>query len=232
MKKAVIITAGGIGSRMKQNTPKQFIEIGSIPILMLSIKAFFLFDNAIKIVITLPLHAIPEWEDLVKKHDFDIPHQIVVGGETRFHSIQNALPHVQDSDFVAIHDGVRPFVSQEMIKNAFITARNFDAAIPVLPVTDSIRIMKDDQLSGFDRNLVYSVQTPQCFQTDKITEAYQLDYKNNFTDDGSVYENSGGKLHFYSGIPENIKVTQPIDLAVATAMVEYLKNSELYPQLG
>lgn len=231
MKKAVIITAGGIGSRMKQNTPKQFIEIGSIPILMLSIKAFYLFDNAIKIIITLPLHAIPEWESLVKKHHFDTPHQIIAGGKTRFHSIQNALSHVQSSDFVAIHDGVRPLVSQEMMQLAFITARNFDAAIPVLPVTDSIRIMKENQLSCFDRNLVYSVQTPQCFRTEKIIAAYQLGYKNDFTDDGSVYENGGGKLHFYSGIPENIKITHPIDLVIATAMSKYLKNSEQFPQL-
>ncbi|MDD2345044.1 MAG: 2-C-methyl-D-erythritol 4-phosphate cytidylyltransferase [Bacteroidales bacterium] len=231
MKKAVIITAGGIGSRMKQNTPKQFIEIGSIPILMLSIKAFYLFDNAIKIVITLPLHAIPEWEKLVKKHHFKISHQIVAGGKTRFHSIQNALPHVQSSDFVAIHDGVRPFVSQEMIQHTFITAHDFDAAIPVLPITDSIRIKKENQLSYFDRKLVYSVQTPQCFQTEKIIKAYQLEYKNDFTDDSSVFENNGETLHFYSGIPENIKITNPIDLVIATAMLEYLKNNEQFPQL-
>lgn len=232
MKKAVIITAGGIGSRMKQNTPKQFIEIGSIPILMLSIKAFYIFDDKIQIVITLPLNAIPEWEKLVKNHGFKIPHQLVAGGETRFHSIQNALPYVQHSDFVAIHDGVRPFVSQEMMQQAFITARNFDSAIPVLPVTDSIRIMKEDQLSCFDRNSVYSVQTPQCFRTDKIIEAYQLGYKNDFTDDGSVYENSRGKLHFYSGISENIKITNPADLIIASALSEFLKNNASFPQFG
>ncbi|MDD2411817.1 MAG: 2-C-methyl-D-erythritol 4-phosphate cytidylyltransferase [Bacteroidales bacterium] len=232
MKKAVIITAGGIGNRMKQNTPKQFIEIGSIPILMLSIKAFYLFDDKIQIVITLPLHAILEWEKLVNKHGFEIPHQLVAGGETRFHSIQNALPYVQSADFVAIHDGVRPFVSQEMIQNAFIAAHDFDVAIPVNPVTDSIRILKDEYLTFVDRNSVYSVQTPQCFRTEKITEAYQLGYKSDFTDDGSVYENCFGKLHFYPGIPENIKITNPADLIIASALSEFFKNNASFPQFG
>ncbi len=232
MKRAVIITAGGIGSRMKQNTPKQFLELGSIPILMITLKAFHCFDSSMIIAVTLPDHLILEWENLTDIHEFKIPHKIVAGGETRFHSIKNALPQVQSSDFVAIHDAVRPFVSQKMIDDAFMSAQLYNSAIPINPVSDSIRVKKDDYPFQVERSLVFSVQTPQCFQTQKITEAYNIGYKNDYTDDGSVYENSIGNLSFYEGIPENIKITNPSDLIVAKALFNHLQNDSSFPQFG
>lgn len=232
MKRAVIITAGGIGSRMKQNTPKQFLELGSIPVLMITIKAFYCFDSTILIVVTLPAHLISEWEKLINIHNFKIPHHIVMGGETRYHSIQNAITHVQSSDYVAIHDGVRPFVSQKMIMDSFIVAEQNNAAIPIHPVSDSIRIKNENYPSFVDRNLVFSVQTPQCFQTTKIIEAYSRVYRNEYTDDGSVYESEIGKLSFYDGIPENIKITNPSDLILAKSLYNYLQNNPSFPQFN
>ena len=230
MNRAVIITAGGIGSRMKTNTPKQFLELGSIPILMITINAFYLFDNKMPIVITLPENSIPEWEKLVDKHKFSVPHQIVKGGKTRFHSIKNALPFLKSSQLVAIHDGVRPFVSQEMINDAFQTAQKYDSAIPINSMNDSLRIKNEGQLKHINRDLIYSVQTPQCFNTEKIIDSYNQDYSEHFTDDGSVFETLFNKLHFYNGICENFKITNPTDIIIAEALSKFLADHPSFPQ--
>lgn len=230
MNRAVIITAGGIGSRMKINTPKQFLELGSIPVLMITIKAFFHFDPKILIVITLPQNSVSDWEKLLTKHNFLIPHSIVIGGETRFHSIKNALPYIKSSDYVAIHDGVRPFVSQEMINDAFQTAHKYDSAIPITAVNDSLRIKNENEFQYINRDLIFSVQTPQCFHTDKIVQSYSQEFSHQFTDDASVFETMFDKLHFYKGINENIKITNPTDIVIAEALSKFFVNKPSFPQ--
>ncbi len=216
---------------MKSDIPKQFIQIGGKPILMHSINAFFHYCNDIEIIITLPKNQISEWEKLQKKHLFNIKHSVVTGGDTRFQSVKNALKNIETSSLVAIHDGVRPFVSTNLIDNGFKTAEKFGSAIPILPVTDSIRIMENDYPAAIDRKKIFSVQTPQVFHSEKIIKAYHHDFLSEFTDDGSVYESEFGKINAYDGIKENIKITNPMDIEFAQAIFNQLSNNSSFPHL-
>lgn len=227
----VIITAGGIGSRMNLCIPKQFVEIGNKPILMHSISAFYSYSNNIQIIVTLPENEIIEWQKLVLKHAFDIKHTVVAGGKTRFHSIKNALKLVDNNSLVAIHDGVRPFVSTNLIENGFLTAEKNSSAIPMIPVKDSIRIMNKNYPSSIDRSKVFSIQTPQVFDSNKIIQAYKCPYSPKFTDDSTVYEKKFGKIYAYEGITENIKITNPIDLEIAQTIFKTLSNHPSFPYL-
>lgn len=227
----VIITAGGLGLRMNNLKPKQFLEIGGKPILMHTINAFYTYSNDINIIVTLPESSFNEWNSLVKKHNFNIQHLLVIGGETRFYSIKNALEYVDTPSLVAIHDGVRPFVSKDLIEKAFQTALKSKSAIPILPMKESIRKMFNESLISVDRNLFYSIQTPQVFDSEQIIKAYQRKYSPEFTDDGSVYEKEFGKIQRYDGISENIKITTPIDLVIANALFVELSGNPAFPHL-
>lgn len=230
--RATIITAGGSGQRMKNDIPKQFILLGNIPILMHTIRAFHLFDPKMKIVVSLPKEHFEYWKKLTEKHNFNIQVKIVEGGKTRFHSISNALKEVQDSQLVAIHDGVRPFVSKEMIAQAFETAKNHHSAVPVCQAIESTRMLIDNYKTSVPRHKIFNVQTPQCFHTQKILEAYGKGYNEKYTDDASVFEDSFGELSFFEGISENLKITNPIDLAVAESYLDYLSNSPSFPHIS
>lgn len=216
---------------MNNLKPKQFLEIGGKPILMHTINAFYTYSNDINIIVTLPESSFNEWNSLVKKHNFNIQHLLVIGGETRFYSIKNALEYVDTPSLVAIHDGVRPFVSKDLIEKAFQTALKSKSAIPILPMKESIRKMFNESLISVDRNLFYSIQTPQVFDSEQIIKAYQRKYSPEFTDDGSVYEKEFGKIQRYDGISENIKITTPIDLVIANALFVELSGNPAFPHL-
>jgi 2-C-methyl-D-erythritol 4-phosphate cytidylyltransferase len=221
VKKSVIIVAGGSGSRMGSDLPKQFILLDHLPILMWSILAFINYDPSILIVVVLPESQLSTWKELCLKYDFKYPHQIVKGGDTRYHSVKNGLSALGETDLVAIHDGVRPLVSEQTIENCFDQAAETGAAIPVLTVNETIRTGTLKQSETVDRNLFYTVQTPQVFQLPLLKAAYAHNYNQSFTDDASVVEQSGFQVRMVIGNRDNIKITHPEDLVVAE---EYLKK--------
>lgn len=221
MKKYAIIVAGGKGLRMGQELPKQFISIGEKPILMHSIDAFRRFDSDLSIILVLPKEQFAYWSALCELHLFRAPHQVVEGGTTRFHSVKNGLNLVEESDaLVAIHDGVRPFVSPQVIHDAYVAAHAYGGAIPIIDMIDSVREMDPLQQSHpVDRDRYKLVQTPQVFHAALIQAAYQLPYNKYFTDDASVFESAGYQIHCVAGNRENFKITTPFDLLIAEALI-------------
>lgn len=210
----VIIVAGGKGLRMGSDLPKQFIPIGGKPVLMHTIEAFYNFDQDINIILVLPLSHQNYWQELCKKYNFKINHTIANGGETRFHSVKNGLSIVKEG-IVGIQDGVRPFASKEMIQRCFDATEKYQAVIPVIDSTDSLREMVDDEKSKIvDRSKIRLVQTPQVFHFETLKEAYQTDFKETFTDDASVVESMGIGIHLVKGEVTNIKITTPLDLKI------------------
>lgn len=221
LKRSVIITAGGMGKRLANDIPKQFLMLGELPILAHSIKAFYEFDQTIQVIVTLPKEWITYWESKVKEIKFEVPHQIVAGGEERFHSIRNALSYT-NGEQIAIHDGVRPFVSKETISRCFAGLTNFKAVIPVLPLKDSIRIVNDIESKASNRLIFRLVHTPQCFHAEVLYRAYQQAYAVNITDDAALVEQMGESIHLVESNEENIKITTPSDLLFAQFMISRL----------
>ena len=223
----VIIVAGGSGSRMRSDYPKQFLELSEKPILMHTIRAFHDYSTEIRIVLVLPETSMELWKDLCNKHKFTIPHQVTAGGSSRTESVRNGLEYVEDQDFVAIHDGVRPFISREVISKSFKTAKVSGNAIVCVRMKDSLRQMnsKGESVTA-DRSMYRSVQTPQVFKGSIIKESYQQIemVKLEFTDDASVAEHAGVKLQLIEGDYSNIKITTPEDMAVAEALLNYLNR--------
>ncbi len=220
MNKIVLIVAGGKGERMQANIPKQFIEINGKPILMHTLEAFAGFDVSFQLVLILPVAQIDFWEKLCKKQAFDIPHQIVTGGQTRFHSVKNGLAAIETPALVAIHDGVRPLVSKQTIARCFDAAAQFGAAIPTMVSVESIRFVDANGSKSVDRNAYKLVQTPQVFDADLLKKAYEQDFSPLFTDDASVVEAMGATVRLVEGNRENIKITTEFDLIVAERLLD------------
>jgi 2-C-methyl-D-erythritol 4-phosphate cytidylyltransferase len=220
MKKFVIIVAGGSGSRMGTEIPKQFLELCRKPVLMHTIQVFHDFDPESKIIVVLPEDQQLFWKGLCLKHSFSLVHQVVSGGKTRFHSVQNGLSRIDGEGVIFIHDGVRPLVSQETLGRCLETALKSGNAIPVLPVTESLRKLEGEQNISVDRSQYFSVQTPQTFRSDQILEAFKQDFDAAFTDDASVAEKAGFSINMVEGNRENIKITTPTDLIIAEAFLK------------
>lgn len=222
MKKTAIIVAGGVGSRMQADLPKQFLELQGKPVLMHSLNRFYAYDQAIDLILVLPKNQIDFWKSLCDKHNFLIKHQVIVGGETRFHSVKNGLQHAV-GDLIAIHDGVRPLVSNETIVNVFNEAEKSGAAIPYLDISDTIRAIDDNGGSHtLERHKLKSIQTPQCFKNSWLMKAFDTAYQASFTDCASVIENAGFSVQLVKGNPENIKITIPQDLEIARLLMHNL----------
>jgi 2-C-methyl-D-erythritol 4-phosphate cytidylyltransferase len=220
MKKFAIIVAGGSGSRMGSEIPKQFLELCGKPVLMHTIRVFHDFDPEIKIILVLPEDQKQFWKGLCLKHSFSLQHQVAAGGNIRFHSVLNGLSQIEGEGIVFIHDGVRPLVSPATLYRCLETAQKFGNAIPVLPVNESLRKQEGDQNISVDRSQYFSVQTPQTFGSWQILEAYKQDFDPAFTDDASVAEKAGFPIQMVEGNRENIKITTPIDLIVAEALLK------------
>jgi len=221
MKRYAIIVAGGTGQRMGATIPKQFLEIKKEVILMKSIRAFYLFDNDIHIIVALPEDQMDYWQSLCKKNNFEIKHTLVKGGETRFFSVKNALNTITEDGIVAIHDGVRPLVSQETIERVFEIASINENAVPYIDIVDSVREVGLNYNSAVDRNKVKLIQTPQAFRCKLIQQAYNQPWGESFTDDASVFERMGKKINLVPGNRENIKITTQVDLILAEALSGY-----------
>ncbi len=222
MKRFVIIVAGGSGQRMKSSVPKQFLTINNEIILMMSINSFYNFDQSIKIIVALPDDQISTWKELCLKHNFIVKHSIVTGGNTRYHSVKNALVKVNTEGIVAIHDGVRPLVSHKTIEKVFEKASLSENAVPYIDLVDSIRYVNSDINHPVDREKYKLIQTPQCFKSNLIKKAYEQPWEESFTDDASVVEKLGNKINLIKGNLENIKITSQVDLKIAEVLKNYL----------
>lgn len=223
----VIIVAGGSGNRFKSIIPKQFLNLASKPVLMHTIEAFFNYNPSLQIILVLPKQHVDYWKNLCEKNEFNIKHKIVWGGNTRFHSVKNALDTLNlSSDLVAIHDGVRPLVSKETIKRCFLKAKQTGNAIPGIPPHDSVRQVTENTNYIIDRSLLQLIQTPQVFRIDKLKQAYEQDYHETFTDDASVLEMNGEKINLVEGNRENIKITNKIDLIIAETLIKFTHSGE------
>lgn len=216
MNKYAIIVAGGSGSRMKSDLPKQFIEIGGYPVLMHTLIRFKEADPSIELILVLPEIQIKFWEDLCEKHDFAVAHQLIKGGKTRFQSGKNGLAAIRKDGIVAIHDGVRPFVSPKIIRESFVVAAAKGTAVVSVPSKDSVRV----DGHAIDRETVRLIQTPQTFQVSMIKKAFQSPELSTFTDDASVAEHAGFEINLIEGSYENIKITTPEDLEWAEIILK------------
>ncbi|MDB4088432.1 2-C-methyl-D-erythritol 4-phosphate cytidylyltransferase [Flavobacteriales bacterium] len=216
----VIIVAGGAGKRMNSPLPKQFIEIHNKPIIFHTIEKFLAADSTINFVISLHLDFVDYWKELLEKHQFNFKHEIVVGGEERFFSVNNALELVPSNSIVGIHDAVRPLVSKETILNCFKTAQQEGSAIPVVDSVNSVRFIQKEINQNLERQYVKQVQTPQYFSSKLIKDCYLTDYSRKFTDDASVFEAKNSAIITVDGNPENIKITSPIDLIIAKELLK------------
>ena len=218
MNKAVVIVAGGSGSRMKSDLPKQFIEWCGKPILMHTIEVFYKYSDNIKIVLVLPQAQFVLWEELCKKHNFTVQLQLTAGGSTRFESVKNGLDLIQPDCLVGIHDGVRPLVSNETLERCYDTAQKTGSAIPVTDAFESIRKIEGNESFAVDRSNYKMVQTPQVFKSSLLKDVYDQPFRSIFTDDASVFEHAGHKVTLTEGNRENIKITTPIDLIIGEAL--------------
>ncbi|BAG83374.1 2-C-methyl-D-erythritol 4-phosphate cytidylyltransferase [Candidatus Azobacteroides pseudotrichonymphae] len=219
--KYVIIVAGGNGLRMKATIPKQFLLLKGKPILMHTIEAFYRYDTDIHIILVLSEKQKTYWTSLCQQYNFKIDHHTIEGGITRFYSVKNGLFSVKKNCLVAVHDGVRPLVREKLIDNAFKMAQKALAVYPAIPITDSLREITNRNNRTVNRSEFYLVQTPQVFLSDILINAYEATSSDNFTDDISVVES--GKIctpTMIKGSKSNIKITTPIDLSIAEALID------------
>ena len=230
-KRYVIIMAAGSGTRMGADRPKQFMELGGKAILHRTIEIFQNACPGITVVTVLPEDFIDYWKDYCYRRNFTCPQILVKGGITRFHSVRNALDRVPSDAIVAVHDGVRPLISEKLVANMFDMAETVAALIPVVPCVDTMRLLsRSTDASGreiletmpekVDRSLLYGVQTPQIFQSEILKKAYSMAYDTSFTDDASVVEKYGKNLSYTMGERFNIKITTADDLVMAKAVME------------
>lgn len=220
MYRTALIVAGGKGLRMGSELPKQFLPIGGKPVLMHTLEAFHRFDKRMQLILVLPREQQGFWRELCEMHRFNIRHEIADGGETRFHSVKNGLALINGiGGMVGVHDGVRPFVSQEVIARCFREAAVRKAVIPVINVVETVRHLTGSGSETVNRNDYKLVQTPQVFDVDLLRRAYEQEFTPLFTDDASVVEAMGVPVHLVEGNRENIKITTPFDLKVASALL-------------
>jgi len=191
-----------------------------LPILMHTILAFYRYSSSIKIILVLPEDDFETWEALCKKHNFSHPLILQKGGDSRFQSVKNGLAKIEGDGLVAIHDGVRPLVSEDIIGASFRLAAVHQCAVASVRLKDSIRMTDQDNTKAMDRSRFRLIQTPQTFQVDLIRQAYEMKEDPSLTDDASVAEHSGHIISLFEGSYENIKITTPEDLIVAEALMK------------
>ena len=214
-----VILAGGSGSRMGSDLPKQFIEIDGKPILRHTIEAFQSLPIPVEIIVVLPSTQKSYWKNYCKETGFLTKYILPTGGITRFHSVQNALKYVPDGALVMVHDGVRPFITTDFLMSLIEKGREFEAVVPVRPCIESLRRVEGDESCAIDRSGYVSVQTPQVFHSEVINKAYSQSYNPSFTDDASVVEAAGYKITLCDGLRQNIKITTPEDLEVVNGKI-------------
>ena len=224
VKKFAVVAAGGIGSRLPSDCPKQFLEAGGKPVLMHSIEAFYRYSPTIEIIVALSEREMSRWKMLCVNFQFLAPHRIVAGGSSRYYSVRNALDSITHLEgLVAIHDGARPLVSSKLIEQSFRLAQEKGAAVPAVPLKDSIRKIEGERNMNVRREDFRLVQTPQTFRLSLIKEAYS-NSSDTVTDDASAAEQAGFPVFLFEGDEQNIKITAPTDLLLAEALFKNNKN--------
>jgi 2-C-methyl-D-erythritol 4-phosphate cytidylyltransferase len=220
MQEYVIIVAGGSGSRMQSELPKQFLTLADRPVILHTIDCFLSYSPDIRIIICCPKDYMDYTQELLLEYDYPGGIEVTEGGPTRFHSVKNGLDRIKDTaSVVGIHDAARPLVSRETIGRCYKLAKEKGNAIPVVLLNESIRKVENGKNESLDRSLFRIVQTPQCFSTALIKEAFLQDYSPAFTDDASVLEKAGHIIHLAEGNTENIKITVPADRLIAEALL-------------
>ncbi len=233
MKKYALIVAGGSGTRMQADIPKQFLLLAGKPVLMHTIIQFEKYsEENLAIILVLPQEQISFWEELCKKHQFSTPHKIIAGGKSRYQSVKNGLNSIkieenpddaENNTIVAIHDGVRPLVSVSVIAQSFEMAKNKGNAVVCVPLKDSIRQVNtvNNTSQAVNRADFRLIQTPQTFQLNQIKKAYLLPETPELTDDSSIAEKAGFEIHLLEGNYQNIKITTPEDLVFAETLLRF-----------
>ncbi|HWZ35470.1 MAG TPA: 2-C-methyl-D-erythritol 4-phosphate cytidylyltransferase [Mucilaginibacter sp.] len=221
-KRYAIIVAGGSGTRMGSALPKQFLLLNGLPVLMHTLLAFHNSQSKPDLILVLPAAYHEYWTELCRKHNFTIPHQLISGGETRFHSVKNGLDIItaDELSLIAVQDAVRPMTSTDIIDAAYKSAAQYGNGVVAVKSRDSIRQLKNETSSALPRDEIYLVQTPQTFQSAQLKKAYEQAYTPNFTDDASVVEAMGVNIHLVDGSHKNIKITFPEDIAIMELLMK------------
>lgn len=222
-----LIVAGGRGTRMQSSTPKQFVLVAGKPLLAYALEAFHRCASSIHIIIVLPEAEIATWKALCQQYGISVPHAVVAGGATRSASVYCGLQHLSDyNGLVAVHDGVRPFVTSQLIETSFRQAALHGSAVASVPLKDSIRKVAGKHSEACERGKYRLIQTPQTFRANLLWNAYEVARGEAFSDDASVVERSGHKVHLIEGDYKNLKVTTPEDLMVAEAFLAQASASD------
>jgi len=218
MQKVALIVAGGKGERMNTDIPKQFLLLNGTPILIHTLKQFSHFEE---IVLVLPYSQFEYWRELCSTYNFTQKHVLVAGGTSRFYSVKNGLEKIDENSVIAIHDGVRPLISTKLIDSLITKTKNGVGIIPIVPLKDSIRKVEGENSTHLDRSNLYKVQTPQCFLSKDIKDAYTQEFSDTFKDDASVFEAKGrGRITTLLGEEKNLKITTKEDLTIANKFMQ------------
>lgn len=224
-KEYALIVAGGKGSRIKGTVPKQFIELNGMPVLMHTLLTFYSYSESLSVILVLPEDDFPYWNELCIKHNFNKPLVLQKGGDTRFQSVRNGLAKIASDGLVAIHDGVRPLVSESIIRASFQLAAKQQTAVAAVPLKDSIREVNANSSIALDRSAFRLIQTPQTFDVNLIRKAYEINEDSQLTDDASVAEKAGHTISLFEGSYDNIKITTAEDLIFAETLLA-LRNKK------
>lgn len=219
MKKIVVITAGGSGSRMGTVLPKQFLLLNDRSILWHTIQAFLSAFSDIQLILVLPADYMTAGIELINEMGLNSQTILVQGGATRFDSVKNGLAKITEPAIIFVHDGVRCLITADLIKRCYNQAIELGTAIPAVAATDSIRIESNGINQSIDRNKIRIIQTPQTFDSNILLPAFQQPYQETFTDEASVVEANGGKVNLIEGDNQNLKITRPIDLIIAAQIL-------------
>lgn len=220
MDKYAIIVAGGVGKRMENNTPKQFLLLQNKPVLYYTIKTFLEAYKDVEVILVLPSDYIDKGREIIDAW-FDYSRiQVTNGGDSRFHSVKNGLALVQKESIVFVHDGVRCLLTTDLIHRCYEKALESGSAVPAVTSKDSIRFLTGEENVAIERDKVMLIQTPQTFHSKILLPAFEIDYKEGFTDEATVVEASGLKIQLINGEENNIKITRPVDLILAEAVLD------------
>ncbi|MEO6584003.1 MAG: 2-C-methyl-D-erythritol 4-phosphate cytidylyltransferase [Ferruginibacter sp.] len=219
MKKIAIIVAGGTGLRMNQPTPKQFLLLKGKPLLFYTIDTFLKAYEDLDIILVLPVEHMAGGQEVIDAFFNYDRIRLTTGGRTRFHSVQNGLKLVEDDCIVFVHDAVRCLLTTSLIRNCYEAVLTYGSAIPVIDCKDSLRLLTDEGNEALPRQTVKMVQTPQAFYSKILLPAFNIDYKDHFTDEASVVEAFGLKVYLVPGEVTNIKITDANDLLIAETLV-------------
>ncbi|HHY13669.1 MAG TPA: 2-C-methyl-D-erythritol 4-phosphate cytidylyltransferase [Thermoanaerobacterales bacterium] len=224
METAAIIPVAGKGQRMGTQISKQFLMLNDKPIMIHTIEIFAQIKQITKIILVTSEDEANYCQNLIDKYNLsDI--KLVFGGENRQDSVYNGLRSCgSQTDFVIIHDGVRPLVEEKLIVHVLRNAYRYGSCSAAVPVKDTIKIVDDNEyvINTPKRDKLWAAQTPQAFQYDLVIDAHEKARIAGFigTDDASLVERFGGKVKLVKGSYENIKITTPIDLKFAELILE------------